>query len=167
MFKWGAILFKTALVVMFSASLSSADYLYTGTNLLQPLAVIEPATSDSLFKSWRGPIMKWMGGIPINRSSANNMVAQTIDAFSKRDKLVIAVPPEGTRSKVDAWKTGFYYIALGAEIPIALAFLDYKLKSGGFLSTFYPTGDATGDIAEIRSRYIGISGKFADKCTVK
>ena len=122
---------------------------------------------DSLFKSWRGPIMKWMGGIPINRSSANNVVAQTIDAFNRHDKLVIAVPPEGTRSRVDAWKTGFYYIALGAGIPIALAFLDYKTKRGGFLSTFHPTGDAEGDIAEIRSRYVGISGKYVNQCTVE
>ncbi len=121
----------------------------------------------SLFKNWRGPIMKWMGGIPINRACANNVVAQTIDAFNSSDKLVIAVPPEGTRSKVDAWKTGFYYIAMGANIPIALAFLDYRDKAGGFLSTFYPTGDAAGDIADIRSRYIGISGKYADQCVVK
>ncbi len=122
---------------------------------------------DSLFKSWRGPIMRWMGGIPINRASANNVVAQTIDAFKTKERLVIAVPPEGTRSKVDKWKTGFYYIAMGAEVPIALAFLDYKRKVGGFLSTFHPTGDATGDIEEIRSRYSGISGKHVNQCSVE
>ncbi len=116
---------------------------------------------DSLFKSWRGPLMKWLGGIPINRSSKNNMVAQTIDKFNRNDRLVIAVPPEGTRARVEKWKTGFYYIAMGAKVPIALAFLDYKRKTGGFLSTFYPTGDATADIREIRSRYVGIRGKYA------
>ncbi len=122
---------------------------------------------DALFKSWRGPIMKWMGGIPINRKCANNVVAQTIDAFNKTDRLVIAVPPEGTRSRVATWKTGFYHIAMGANIPIALAFLDYKRKTGGFLSTFYPTGDITVDIKKIRSHYIGICGKHANKCTVE
>lgn len=60
---------------------------------------------DSLFKGWRGPIMRWMGGIPIVRSSSNNVVAQTIDTFKTSDRLVIAVPPEGTRSKADKWKT--------------------------------------------------------------
>lgn len=122
---------------------------------------------DSLFKGWRGPIMRWMGGIPITRSSSNNVVAQTIEAFEAMDQLVIAVPPEGTRSKVDKWKTGFYYIALGAKVPIALAFLDYKRKTGGFLSTFHPTGDAEKDIATMRACYSGISGKYSNQCNVE
>ncbi|WP_419176836.1 lysophospholipid acyltransferase family protein [Desulfosediminicola sp.] len=121
---------------------------------------------DSLFKGWRGPIMRWMGGIPIIRSSSNNVVEQTIEKFNASERLVIAVPPEGTRSKVDKWKTGFYYIALGAKIPIALAFLDYANKTGGFLSTFEPTGDAETDIAQIRTLYSGISGKYSSQCDI-
>ena len=121
---------------------------------------------DSLFKGWRGPIMKWLGGVPINRSSSNNVVSQMIEAFDASDHLVVTIPPEGTRSKVDKWKTGFYYIALGANVPIALAFLDYKRKAAGFFSTFYPTGDIEKDITEIRSYYAGISGKYTSKCTV-
>ncbi len=122
---------------------------------------------DSLFKGWRGPIMRWLGGISINRSSSNNVVEQTIEAFNASNSLVVAIPPEGTRSKVDRWKTGFYYIALGANVPIALSFLDYKRKIGGFLSTFYPTGDIEKDITQMRSRYAGISGKHTNKSTVK
>lgn len=110
--------------------------------------------------------MRWMGGIPIIRSSSNNVVEQTIDKFNENERLVIAVPPEGTRSKVDKWRTGFYYIALGANIPIALAFLDYTNKKGGFLSAFEPTGDADGDIAKIRGLYSGISGKHANQCHI-
>lgn len=121
---------------------------------------------DSLFKSWRGPIMRWMGGIPIDRLSSNNVVAQTIEAFNVSDRLVVAIPPEGTRSKVDKWKTGFYYIALGAKVPIALGFLDYKRKAGGFLSSFHPTGDADKDIVAIRAYYTGISGKYSENTTV-
>ena len=122
---------------------------------------------DSLFTGWRGPIMRWMGGIPITRSSSNNVVAQTIEAFNRADSLVIAIPPEGTRSKVDTWKTGFYYIALGARVPIALAFLDYQKKIGGFLSEFHPTGNVDLDIAAIRASYAGISGKYANQCSVE
>ena len=122
---------------------------------------------DSLFKGWRRPIMRWMGGIPIKRSSSNNVVAQTIEAFQAFDRLVVAVPPEGTRSKVDKWKTGFYYIALGARVPIALAFIDYKSKTGGFLSTFHPTGDAEKDILTMRASYKGISGKYSNQCNVE
>ncbi len=121
---------------------------------------------ESLFAGWRGPIMRWLGGIPINRGSRNNVVAETIAAFQASERLIIAIPPEGTRSKVDKWKTGFYYIALGANVPIALAFLDYHRKVGGFLSTFFPTGDVEKDIAEIRSCYAGISGKYAAQCVV-
>ncbi len=122
---------------------------------------------DSLFKGWRGPIMRWMGGISIDRSSSHNVVAQTIQKITASDRLVVAVPPEGTRSKVKKWKTGFYFIALGAKVPIALAFLDYKRKVGGFLSTFYPTGEVEKDIAEIRSRYVGISGKNVSQSTLE
>lgn len=121
---------------------------------------------DSLFAGWRGPVMRWLGGIPINRSSSNNVVSQTIAAFQASERLIVAIPPEGTRSKVARWKTGFYYIALGANVPIALGFLDYKKKIGGFLSTFLPTGDIDKDIEAIRARYVGISGKFAENCTV-
>jgi len=122
---------------------------------------------NSLFKGWRGPIMRWLGGIPIDRSSSTNVVAQTIEAFNTSDRLAIAIPPEGTRSKVNKWKTGFYYIALGANVPVVLAFLDYKHKTGGFLTTFYPTGDAEKDIAEMRNYYAGISGKYVNNCTVE
>lgn len=122
---------------------------------------------SSLFKGWRGPIMRWLGGIPVNRSASTNMVAQTIEKFKENKELAIAIPPEGTRSRVDEWKTGFYYIALGAEIPIAMGFLDYQKKVGGFLPTFYPSGDIKKDIAEMRKCYEGISGKHLDKCTVE
>jgi 1-acyl-sn-glycerol-3-phosphate acyltransferase len=121
---------------------------------------------DSLFSGWRGPIMRWLGGIPINRASRNNVVADTIAAFQASERLIVAIPPEGTRSKVDKWKTGFYYIALGADVPIGLAFLDYQRKVGGFLSTFLPTGNVEKDITDIRACYAGISGKYAEQCVI-
>lgn len=121
---------------------------------------------DSLFKGWKGPVMRWMGGIAIDRSSSNNVVEQTIEAFNNNDRLVVTIPPEGTRSKVDKWKTGFYYIAVGAKVPVGMGYLDYKRKVGGFKPTFYPTGDADKDIAEMRKMYAGISGKFSDQCKI-
>ena len=121
---------------------------------------------DSLFRGPMGPLMKWFGGIPIDRSSANNVVEQTIESFHRSERLVVTIPPEGTRSKVDQWKTGFYYIAQGAGVPIGRGFLDYQRKIGGFLPTFYPTGDIDKDIAEIRQSYAGITGMHADKCKV-
>ncbi len=120
---------------------------------------------DTLFKRWRGPIMRWLGGIPIDRRVNNNVVAETIAAFNANDHLVVAITPESARAKVDKWKTGFYCIARGANIPIALAFLDYQRKVGGFLSTFAPTRDADRDLAAIRACYAGISGKNSDPST--
>ncbi len=122
---------------------------------------------DTLFKGWRGPIMRWLGGIPIDRRANNNVVVETIAAFNANDHLVVSITPESTRAKVDKWKTGFYYIALGANIPIALAFLDYQSRVGGFLSIFSPTGDAERDIAAMRACYAGISGKNSDQSTIE
>ncbi len=116
---------------------------------------------DSLFKGFSGTVMRWLGGVPINRSSNNNIVSQTIEKFNRSKRFVIAISPEGTRAKVEEWKTGFYYIALGAKVPIALAYLDYTKKTGGFLSTFHPTGDVTGDILAIRRSYSAISGRHS------
>ncbi len=108
----------------------------------------------SLFKWGLGPIMRWLGGIPVERSSSNNLVQKMIDAYNAAEEMVVTVSAEGTRAKVNRWKTGFYYIAQGAKVPIARGFLDYKRKIGGFGPTFYPTGDFQLDMANIKEFYI-------------
>ena len=118
---------------------------------------------DSLFRPPFGPLMKMLGGIPIDRSKANNVVTQMIDVFDRADGLAVAIPPEGTRSKVRVWKTGFYNIAHGAGVPIALGFLDYRRKVGGIGGVFTTTGDYETDVAEIKAFYATITGKHGDK----
>ena len=81
------------------------------------------------------------------------------NAFNKAERLTVIVPPEGTRSKVTHWKTGFYYIAQGAGVPIALGYLDFRKKEGGIGRMFQPTGDIAADMVEIQTFYAGISGK--------
>ncbi len=117
---------------------------------------------DTLFFGPFGPIMRWLGGIPINRTSAQHVVQSTVDAFENAERLIVVIPPEGTRSKVRQWKTGFYRIAVAANVPIGLSFLDFGRKVGGFLPTFYPTGDIEKDIAEIKDAYKDIKGKYPD-----
>lgn len=107
-----------------------------------------------------GPVMKWLGGIPVNLDQSQNLVQQTIEAFNGADELVIAIAPEGNRSYVDQWKTGFYHIAAGANVPIALGFLDFGKKEGGYLASYVPTGDVDRDIASIQAQYTGIVGKY-------
>ena len=122
---------------------------------------------STIFKGIAGPIMRWLGGIPVNRSASTNLVQQTIEAFDRHDQLIVVIPPEGTRSRVEKWKTGFYYIAVGAKVPIGLGFLDYKRKVGGFGPTFYPSGDIEKDFAEIHRFYANISGRYADQSYIK
>ena len=110
--------------------------------------------------------MRWLGGIPIDRSKTNNVVASTIDVFNAHDKLVIIVPPEGTRNKVSYWKTGFYHIAAGANVPIVLGYVDYQRKAGGIGPTVMPTGDIEADMQEIRSFYTGVTGKHPEKSSL-
>lgn len=118
----------------------------------------------TLFKGPMGPIMRWLGGIPVDRRQKNNLVEQIVQGLNQLDECALAIPPEGTRSRTDKWKTGFYYIAQGAQIPIGLAFLDYKHKRGGFGPTFYITGDIEKDLVEMQAFYKGIAGKHEDKC---
>jgi 1-acyl-sn-glycerol-3-phosphate acyltransferase len=105
-------------------------------------------------------LFKWLGGIPIDRSKSNNVVDQSIAHFAANDRLILTVPPAGTRKRVLNWKTGFYHIAQGAGVPIALGFLDYKKKIGGIGPVLQPTGDIEADMTVIRAFYRDISGKY-------
>jgi 1-acyl-sn-glycerol-3-phosphate acyltransferase len=117
---------------------------------------------DAIFRRPFAGIVRWLGGIPIDRSTSNNLVAQSVALFRAQENLVLVVPPEGTRQKVRHWKTGFYYIALGAAVPIVMGFLDYKHKLAGFGPTLVPTGDIEADMQAIRAFYAGITGKYPD-----
>lgn len=118
---------------------------------------------DSLFKPPFGGLMRLAGGISIDRSKANDVVAQTITHFRDAKRLAIAIPPEGTRSKVRYWKTGFYHIAHGAGVPIALGFLDYKRKVGGIGMTLSPSGDYERDLEIIKGFYAGVTPKHPER----
>ena len=113
----------------------------------------------SLFPPVMGSVMRWLGGIAVDRSRQGNLVQSTIDAFNQSAELIIIVPPEGTRAKVTQWKTGFYYIAQGAGLPIALGYMDYAKKIAGVETLFHPTGNIENDLPKIQAFYSDISGK--------
>lgn len=119
-------------------------------------------TKQSVFWGPFGYFLRWLGGIPIDRSKANGVVGQCIEMFNEHDDLFLAVPPEGTRKKVKVWKTGFYHIAVGAGVPIALGYLDYKRRRGGVGGVFYPTGDYDKDIKEIQAFYANVTPKYPE-----
>jgi 1-acyl-sn-glycerol-3-phosphate acyltransferase len=115
---------------------------------------------SSIFKPPFGSIMKWLGGIAVNRAQSTNMVAASADAIKAADyPMQLVVPPEGTRSKVRYWKTGFYYIALGANVPIVMAYMDYEKKLSGLGPTLYPSGDIEADMKIIKAFYAPFKGK--------
>ena len=118
---------------------------------------------DSLFKGPMGFIITALGGIPVNRSAKTNFVDQAAEMFAREDDLIIAMAPEGTRGKTSRWRTGFYYIALKAKVPVAMAYLDYKKKICGLGPSFFPTGDINADFEKIRDFYKDFTGKYPEK----
>ncbi len=122
----------------------------------------------SLFRGPFGPVMRWLGGVAVDRSKSNNLVAAAAAAIvAAPGPLQLVVPPEGTRGKTRHWKTGFYFIALQAQVPIVLAYMDYARKVSGLGPVFVPTGDVEADMTEIKRFYAGIRGRNADRFTVQ
>jgi 1-acyl-sn-glycerol-3-phosphate acyltransferase len=117
----------------------------------------------TLFRPPFGWIMRRLGGLPIDRRARNNVVEQVIASFRARDQLRLAILPEGTRKRTPYWRSGFYRIALGAQVPIALGFADYRRKVGGIGRVIVPSGDVDADMALIRDFYSGIVGKRPDQ----
>lgn len=115
-------------------------------------------------KSWffwpLGAIFRWLGAIPIDRTRSRNVVAQSIAEFARSDEMVLVVPPSGTRRRVLYWKSGFYHIAHGAHVPIAMGFLDYRRKRGGFGPSLVPTGDMAADMELVSGFYRNVTGKY-------
>jgi 1-acyl-sn-glycerol-3-phosphate acyltransferase len=114
---------------------------------------------DSLFNGSFGGLMRRLGGIPVDRSVRNGFVDQMVAEFERRESMILVVAPEGTRGKSEYWKTGFYYIAQGARVPIALGYVDYAQKIGGIGTSLQPSGDIQADMLPIARFYAGITGK--------
>jgi len=118
---------------------------------------------EEIFAGWRRPIMTWMGGLPIVRSGASDEVERIALHFKDREKIALAIAPGGTRAKTEGWRSGFYWIAVNADVPILLSFLDYKARRTGVGDLFMPTGDFEKDVVEMQKFYAGMEGKFPDK----
>ena len=116
-------------------------------------------------KSWvegpMGGILRRVGAVPIDRAKSGNIVEQMVQRFAEQDEFVLAVPPEGTRSRAEYWISGFYQIALGAKVPVVPGFLDFALKRGGFGPPIHLTGDVKADMDQIRAFYE--SGNFTPR----
>jgi hypothetical protein len=112
----------------------------------------------ALFRGPMGPIMRKLGGISVDRSGANGMVAALAGELTSRERLVLVVPAEGTRSRSEYWKSGFYRIAQQADVPIVCAYVDRATRTTGFGAVLRPTGDVRADMDVIRAVYEGKVG---------
>lgn len=116
----------------------------------------------SLFRFPFGPVMRWLGGIAVDRARTNNLVLASAQAIQAADgALQLIVPPEGTRSKTRYWKTGFYHIAVTARVPIVMAYMDYQRKLSGLGPVFVPTGNIEDDMVQIKAFYAPFKGRNA------
>jgi 1-acyl-sn-glycerol-3-phosphate acyltransferase len=119
---------------------------------------------SSLFSFPFGGIMRWLGGISVDRSQSTNLVANAAQSLrDSADPMQLVVPPEGTRSKARYWKTGFYYIAVTAGVPIVMAYMDYPRKRAGLGPALMPTGDIDQDMIIIKAFYAQHQGKNIDQ----
>lgn len=116
-----------------------------------------------LFKFPLGIILKSLGGIPVERRKASGVVNQAVNIFHKYDSLILVITPEGTRNYNNKWKKGFYFIAEQANLPIAVAYLDYLKKQGGIDHFFYPTGNFKKDFKYIEDFYKDKTAKHPRK----
>lgn len=113
----------------------------------------------SLFKPPFGFIFRWLGGAPVDRSKSNDKVKAIIDIFNSKENFVLGLSPEGTRQKVDKWKTGFYFIAKGADIPVVMASLDFKKKEIRISEPYYLSNSMEKDFKVFHSYFKGAIGK--------
>ncbi|MDN3496572.1 1-acyl-sn-glycerol-3-phosphate acyltransferase [Planococcus sp. APC 4015] len=112
----------------------------------------------SLFRGWRGPIMRWLGGIPVDRANPANVVDDVVARIRAGEVFGLVVTPEGTRSSGTYWKSGFYRIAREAGMPLTLGYVDRTTMTTGLGVTIDLTGDVAADMDRIRAFYADKAG---------
>jgi 1-acyl-sn-glycerol-3-phosphate acyltransferase len=114
---------------------------------------------DTLFRFPLGPLMRRLGGMPVDRSKASDVVSEIVDQFVRRDRLIVALAPEGTRKRVERWRTGFYHIAHGAKVPVLPVALDWSSRRIRIGAPFVTTGDVDADLQDLQQRFAGVNGR--------
>ena len=115
-----------------------------------------------LFRWPFGWYFRWTGGVKLDRTPGQNKVKAIAEIFKSNQEVRLAMAPEGTRKKVSEWKTGFYYIAMAANVPIICVAFDYKRKAIVINDAFYPSGNIEIDLKKLRSTFKGIIGRNPD-----
>lgn len=117
---------------------------------------------NSLFKGPFGFIFRALGGTPVDRSQSSNMVDAIVQIFDNKEEFRLGISPEGTRKKVSNWKTGFYYIAKGANVPVVMAALDFEHKQIKFSKPYDITNNKAKDFEYFYSFFKGVKGRHSE-----
>lgn len=117
------------------------------------------AGKDSLFRRPFGALFRWLGGIPVDRSKRTGFTRQMLAEFERHQQFYLAIAPEGTRRATAALRSGFYHLALAAQVPLGCAFIDYSRREVGILEYLTLSGDESADLKQIAGVYAGRHGK--------
>ena len=150
-------------VVVFYPHTSNWDFVI---GLVARHALNVPVTwagKDNLFRGPLAALWKRLGGIPVNRRESTGFVAQMVQAFATRERMLLAIAPEGTRRRTGHWKSGFYRVALGARVPLVLAFIDFQAREIGVGAKLMPTGDPATDFARLAAFYSAKRGRHPEQ----
>lgn len=151
-------------VVLAVPHTSNIDGVYAIPTLLALDLDIKIMGKHSLFKiPVLASFLRWAGIIPINRNKKGSVLQASIDKFKTGQPLYLGLAPEGTRKYTPEWKTGFYYLALGANVPIIPVAMDYKTKEIRFMQPIHPTGDLNTDLPKILQQYRGVIPRHPDR----
>ena len=159
----GVVLSPRKFVLIAAPHTSNWDFLYF-VGLTEELGIMPHfMAKKSLFRwPWKNFLLD-MGGVPVDRTANRNYVQAMIDEFSARKEFMLTIAPEGTRSTVWAWKTGFYHIAMGAKVPLVVGMMDYGTKTGGLGPAIWPTGDYAADMKKVAEVYASVTPKYPAK----
>lgn len=158
----GGVINAPQMVLIGAPHTSNWDFILTILTMFALGVRFSWVAKHSLFRWPVAGLMTWLGGVRLDRQTTEGFVDQMVEEFNRRPQFLLAIMPEGTRSKVREWRSGFYYIALRAQVPMLPVIFDYGhklLRLGPMLSA---SGDAAADLPRIQSFYQGVKGKRDD-----
>jgi len=150
-------------VMIVAPHTSGWDFVYgAGAKLLLNLDAKYLAKQE-LFRWPLKRMFERLGGVPVNRTMHRGLVEAMIEYLNTHDRAIVVIPAEGTRKRVTKWKTGFYHVAMGAGVPVALAYIDYGKKRAGIGPSFIPSGDLKKDLEIISNFYKNVKARDPQK----
>jgi 1-acyl-sn-glycerol-3-phosphate acyltransferase len=149
-------------VVIAAPHTSNWDFVYSLATAQLLGVKVHYLAKKELFRFPLRGLLLGTGGIPVTRNRSNNLVDSIITLFKEKEELKLMIPAEGTRKRVDKWKSGFYHVALGAGVPVFMGYLDYKAKVAGYGPELTLSGDKVKDAATIRSFYSDKTAKYPE-----